>query len=136
MKKTSLSAGEIVRSVLLENEEITARTSRIFPVATPDPSAARMPYMVYARTALTTTSVKTGEPSDKISMTIYVFTEDYDSGVELAELVRGTLDHKQSRTRGVRSSTLVGGDESYDLEANAYRQSLTFEFQINKNNNS
>lgn len=125
---TSLSAGALIRAALLENEEIAAVTSRIFPVATPDPSAAQLPYMVYARTSLAVTATQSGY-SDKVMMTVCIFTEDYDSGVELAETVRSTLDHKASAA--LRCSTMVGGDEAYDLDANAYRQSLYFEFRIN-----
>lgn len=129
--KSSLSAGTIIRAVLLENEDIRKRTTRIFPVATPDPSAAVLPYIVSARTALSPVPTKR-DTTDKISMTFYVFTKDYDSGLEIAELVRETLDHKQTADGSLRNSTLVGADELYDLEANAYRQSLIFEFQINK----
>ena len=43
-KKTSLSAGSIIRAILLEDADVKAMTGNVFPVAT---DKATLPYILY-----------------------------------------------------------------------------------------
>jgi len=70
--KTSLSAGAIIRAVLLEDAEVSARTRKIFPVVT---DSAELPYITYRRSALATVPQKCGQPCpDTIEMEVICFT--------------------------------------------------------------
>lgn len=85
--KTSLSAGAIIRAVLLEDPEVSARTNKVFPVAT---DSAELPYILYRRSSLAARPQKSGQPgADEIQIEVICFTERYGEGVELAEAVRG-----------------------------------------------
>ena len=49
LKKTSLSAGSIIRDILLSNEEVKRRTNKVFPIVIDN---AQLPYILYRRAAL------------------------------------------------------------------------------------
>ena len=59
--KTSLSAGEIIRSILISDSEVSARVKKIFPVVE---DSAELPYIVYRRAQLEQTPVKSGRGAD------------------------------------------------------------------------
>ena len=126
--KTSLSAGEIIRAVLLEDPEVAARTNKVFPVAT---DSAELPYILYRRTALSANPQKSGQPgADEIQLEIICFTERYGEGVELAEAVRAALDqvtaeHNDMRLRGCY---LCDSEEAY--QDDAFVQQLVFTAKI------
>ena len=47
--KSSLSAGIVIRAVLLEDADVSARTKKVFPIAV---DTAELPYIVYRRISL------------------------------------------------------------------------------------
>lgn len=90
VSKTSLSVGALIREILLADTEVSARCSRIFPVAT---DQAILPYILYRRTSMEPYPQKSGQPNaDSTAVEVLCFTEKYGNGVELAEAVRGALD--------------------------------------------
>lgn len=122
--KTSLSAGAIIRAVLLEDPDVAARTNKIFPVAT---DSAELPYILYRRASLSPTPQKGGYPSaDEIQIEIICFTERYGEGVELAEAVRAALDQVTAEHAGLRlrSCYLCDSEEAY--QDDAFVQQLIF----------
>lgn len=122
--KTSLSAGAIIRAVLLEDAEVAARTNKIFPVAT---DCAELPYILYRRTSLSPNPQKSGQPgADEIQVEVICFTERYGEGVELAEAVRAALDQVDAEHNGLRmrSCYLLDSEEAY--QDNAFVQQLVF----------
>lgn len=126
--KTSLSAGAIVRAVLLDDPEVAARTKKIFPVATDN---AELPYILYRRSALEPKPQKSGQPgADEIQMEIICFTERYSDGVILAEAVRAALDMKRAEHNGIsmRSCYLLDSEETY--QDDAFVQQLVFTLKI------
>ncbi len=126
--KTSLSAGAIVRTVLLEDPEVASRVNKIFPVAA-DESA--LPYIVYRRAALESSPQKSGQPgADVIEMEILCCTTRYGDGVELAEAVRSALDMVSAEHDGqrMRGCWLSGGEELY--QDDAFVQQLIFKIKI------
>lgn len=80
--KTSLSAGEIIRAILIDDDEVAARTKKVFPVVT---DSAELPYILYRRTQLTKEAVKGRVGADTVGIEILCYTADYTEGVELAE---------------------------------------------------
>jgi hypothetical protein len=122
--KTSLSAGAIIRAVLLEDAEVAARTNKIFPVAT---DCAELPYILYRRTSLSPNPQKSGQPgADEIQVEVICFTERYGEGIELAEAVRAALDQVDAEHNGLRmrSCYLLDSEEAY--QDDAFVQQLVF----------
>lgn len=126
--KTSLSAGAIIRAVLLEDAEVAERTNKVFPVAT---DSAELPYILYRRTSLSANPQKCGLPgADEIQIEVICFTERYSEGVELAEAVRAALDQVTAEHDGMRmrSCYLIDSDETY--QDDAFVQQLVFSVKI------
>lgn len=126
--KTSLSAGAVIRAVLLEDAEVAARTNKVFPVAT---DCAELPYILYRRTSLSPNPQKSGQPSaDEIQIEVICFTERYGEGVELAEAVRAALDLITAEHDGMRlrSCYLYDSEEAY--QDDAFVQQLIFNVRI------
>lgn len=127
-RKTSLSAGSIIRDMLLKDAEVKKRTNKVFPVVT---DTAVLPYILYRRAAMEQNPTKSGYPgADTVVIEVVCYTEKYADGVELAEAVRAALDGKQGEKDGVvmRSCVLSDSEEGYDSDA--YAQQLVFRVKI------
>lgn len=127
-KKTSLSAGSIIRDMLLYDTEVKKRTNKVFPVAIDN---AVLPYILYRRASLEQNPTKAGYPgADTVAIEVVCYTEKYAESVELAEAVRAALDGKQGEKDGLvmRSCTLVDSEEGYDSDA--FAQQLMFNVKI------
>lgn len=128
VNKTSLSAGAIIRAVLLEDAEVAARTNRIFPVVT---DCAVLPYIRYRRIFLSANPQKSGQPgAGEIQIEVLCYTERYSEGVELAEAVRAALDQVSAEHDGMRlrSCYLFDSEEAY--QDDAFVQQLVFSIKI------
>ncbi|MDE6860935.1 MAG: DUF3168 domain-containing protein [Duncaniella sp.] len=126
--KTSLSAGAIIRAVLLENAEVAARTNKVFPVAT---DSAELPYILYRRTSLLPNPQKSGQPgADEIQIEVICFTERYGEGVELAEAVREALDLISAEHDGMRLRSCYLCDSEEAFQDDAFVQQLVFNVKI------
>lgn len=122
--RTALSAGIVVRDMLLADEEVTSRTTRIFPIVIDE---AKTPYILYRRASLQHNPTKSGSPgADTIIMEVECYTSNYAEGIELAEAVRRALDYKQGEKDGtkIRSCVFDGSEEGW--ENDAYIQHLDF----------
>lgn len=127
-KKTSLSAGSIIRAILLEDADVKAMTGNVFPVAT---DKATLPYILYRRTSLEHNPSKAKQPgADTVHIEVLCFTEKYKDGVEMAEAVRSALDYAQGELSGLvmRSCTLIESEEAW--QDDAYVQQLVFMVKI------
>lgn len=128
VNKSSLSAGEIIRAILLEDADVAARTNKVFPIVTDN---AELPYITYRRSEMAVNPQKSGQPgTDEVMMDILCFTSRYTEGVELAEAVRGALDFKSAEHNGsvMRGCYLAESEELY--ENDAYIQRLSFKLKI------
>lgn len=126
--KTSLSAGLLVRAVLLNDPEVSALTTRIFPVVTADDT---LPYIQIRRRTMGETQMKTRSPiAGEVELELACFTGDYDQGVELAEAVRYALDNVQASYGDMymRSCYLVDSEETFTDDA--FVQLLAFRIKI------
>ena len=120
--KTSLSAGSIIRDMLLQDPEVAKHTKKVFPVAT---DTAVLPYILYRRASIEQNPTKAGYPgADTVTIEVICYTE------KLAEAVRAALDGKQGEKDGLvmRSCVLTDGEEGYDSDA--YAQQLVFNIKI------
>ena len=131
VNKTSLSAGVLIRELLLDSAEVTARTNKVYPVAT---DKAELPYILYRRASMEQNPQKTGNPgADTVQMEVICFAADYDDCLELAEAVRGALDNKRDmqtddETLTMRSCLLVDSEEAW--QDDAYVQQLIFNVRV------
>lgn len=125
--KTSLSAGEIIRGILIDDAEVAARVNKIFPVVE---DSAELPYIVYRRAQLEQDPVKGGRGADTVGIEVLCYTQHYTEGVELAEAVRGALDGVQGEAEGLvmRSCSLADSEEGW--QDDAYIQQLMFNVKI------
>ena len=123
VNKSSLSAGEIIRAVLVEDPEVAARTTKVYPVVADE---AKLPYIVYRRTQLEQDATKGRRGADTVGIEVICYTEQYTPGVELAEAVRDALDGKQSTVDGLvmRSCHLTDSEEGW--QDDAFMQQLVF----------
>ncbi len=127
VSKTSLSAGEIIRAMLIEDSEVMARANKVFPVVE---DSAELPYIVYRRTQLEQDPTKGRRGADTVGIEILCYTKGYTEGVELAEAVRGVLDGAQGESDGLvmRSCYLADSEEAW--QDDAYVQQLVFNVKI------
>lgn len=123
VNKSSLSAGEIIRAVLVEDPEVAARTTKVYPVVADE---AKLPYIVYRRTQLEQDATKGRRGADTVGIEVICYTEQYTPGVELAEAVRDALDGKQATVDGLvmRSCHLADSEEGW--QDDAFMQQLVF----------
>lgn len=128
VRKTSLSAGLIIRKILLGSEAVTQRTNKIFPVVI---DKAVLPYILYRRAALEPNPTKAGQPgADAVQMEVNVYTAAYGEGVELAEAVRAALDYAQGEVPGLKMRSCILTDSEEGWEDDACVQNMTFTIKI------
>ncbi|MBR6965300.1 DUF3168 domain-containing protein [Candidatus Saccharibacteria bacterium] len=128
MAKTSLSAGAVIRGILIADTDVMRIAKKVFPVVT---DKAELPYVAYRRSRLEHNPTKAKNPgADTVQIDINCYAATYEKSIELAEAVRAALDYVQGEKDGLvmRSCTLVDGEEIY--EDDAYVQCLTFQVQI------
>lgn len=124
VNKTSLSAGALVREILLEDAAVSGRTRKVYPVVT---DQAELPYILYRRAGMSTIPQKAGQPgADDVQMEILCFTARYGEGVELAEAVRGALDMVSAEGCGLRLRGCYLSDSEEGWEDDAYIQRMVF----------
>lgn len=127
-QKTSLSAGAIIRSILLSDEEVKKRTNKVFPIVI---DKAQLPYILYRRAALQHNPTKAGMPgADTVTMEVVCYTAQYAEGVELAESVRAALDYNQGENAGLRMRSCMLTDSEEGYEDDAFLQQLVFQVKI------
>lgn len=127
VSKSSLSAGEIIRTILAGDAEVAARSKKVFPVVE---DSAELPYIVYRRTQLEQDPVKGKRGADTAGIEVLCYTAGYTEGVELAEAVRDALDGKTGESDGLimRSCYLSDSEEAW--QDDAYVQQLVFNVKI------
>ncbi len=125
--KTSLSAGEIIRAILIEDAEVTKRTKKIFPVNT---DKAELPYIIYRRAGLVQAQQKTRLPYDEVRIEMICCTAKYGDGVELAEAVRGALEGRKYTHKGLTMSSCYLADSEESNSDDAFLQTLVFNVKI------
>lgn len=123
VNKSSLSAGEIIRAVLVEDPEVAARTTKVYPVVADE---AKLPYIVYRRTQLEQDATKGCRGADTVGIEVICYTEQYTPGVELAEAVRDALDGKQAEVDGLVMRSCYLSDSEEGWQDDAYVQQLVF----------
>lgn len=104
----SLELGRVVKSILLQDEEISRQVgSKIFPLISD--KGTSFPFIVYRRDGLTPSTNKDKLIFDtQVRMSFIVASSDYRQGLEICSKVIDVLLASQGRT--------IGGLEITDLE--------------------
>lgn len=128
---TSLSAGAVIRSLLLADEAVAAKARKVFPVAID--TSAELPYVLYRRAALEPTPQKNGQPgNDAALIEVVCFAATYAASVELAEAVRAALDFATGEAAGLRLRACHLTDSDEDWRDDAFVQRLVFNVKISR----
>lgn len=127
MLKTSLSAGEIILSLLTKNSELKRMgLTKIFPVVA---DTAKLPYISYRRTSLEPLALKNGN-ADTVNIEVLCFSDTYAGGVMLAEQVRNILDGAQGEANGIKMRSCLLSASEEDWQNDAFVQQLVFTIKI------
>lgn len=134
-KITSLSVGLLLRELLASDEAVASIATKIYPVVAE--ADAKLPYVCYRRANFDRQAAKgPGQGADVVAAEVLCYGKTYAESVELAEAVRGALDHRQAsytdaqdRTLVARSIDLEGSEEGWDDDA--FAQSLVFTVRVN-----
>lgn len=126
--KSSLSAGELIRATLLEDAEVCAATTRIFPVKAED---ATLPYILYRRAELEVSPQKSGKPgSEKLQIELDCCSQGYEEGLKLAETVRSVLDFVSTENDGLQMRACYLSNASEEYQGDIFMQKLIFTIKI------
>lgn len=125
--KTSLSAGSLIRELLLSDSEVVKRANKVFPIAT---SEAKLPYILYRRSRLSHDPVKQRAGADTVEVELVCYTEKYKDGLELAEAVRAALENKSYSSNGMTMRSCYLSDSSEGYDSDAFVQDLIFTIKI------
>lgn len=128
--KTSLSAGEIIRAVLLDDPGVSALVSNIYPIVQVSEEAL-LPYVSYRRAELEAFPQKSGQPgADTVQVEINCFAEKYAESVEIAEAVRAALDCVSAEHGGMTMRGCYMSASQEDYQDGAFIQQLIFNIKI------
>ena len=125
--KTILSAAYVLYKWLKEDEAVMSKCNGVFPLAWPD--EVKKPYISFHRVGFEATYTK-GAVSDTAEVEFDILTDDYDSGLELAEAVRACLDNQRGEEGGLRLSMSKLTEALEDRYEEAYIQTLVFTVKI------
>lgn len=125
----SLQVGKAIYSLLSSNQQLVSIVDgNIFPLIAEINTT--FPFIVYKREAITPQYTKDYWTSDEVMINVMVASNDYVQSIEIADLVRQSLDQKQGEYSGIkiRDLRLIQADE--DFIDDTYIQYLTFKIRI------
>lgn len=126
-KKTSLSAGEIIRALILQGLSESGKSMKVYPIIS---DKADLPYITYRRESLEPHPQKGVPANDSVAIVVECFTSRYTEGVELAEIVRSSLDGRSGGLGWLNMRSCVLSDASEDWHDDAFVQTLVFTVRI------
>ena len=123
---SSLYIGKAINSLLRANEELlSAVGQKIYPIVAE--VSTTYPFIIYRRSSLTPASNK-DQQAEAIYLDVFVVTERYATGVDIAELVRTALERGNYSDTKIQDIKLVNASE--DFLDDAFIQNLTFKIDI------
>ena len=125
----SLQVGKAIYTLLSSNQQLVSMVDgNIFPLIAEINTT--FPFIVYRREAITPQYTKDYWTSDEVMINVMVASNDYVESIEIADLVRQSLDQKKGEYSGIkiRDLRLIQADE--DFIDDTYIQYLTFKIRI------
>lgn len=125
MTKTSISIIKELRKILLSNVELKNLVGeRIFPIVAD--VETNYPFIVIKRNSLTVNYTKDILLLDENLLTFSILAEDYEKAVNIAELVRITLENK--KTDFIKDCRIRNVSDSFN---NVFVIEITFDIKTN-----
>lgn len=125
----SLLIGKLLFELLSTDEGLHARVhDRIFPqIAKND---ARFPFIVFTRDSVLPKYCKDGNMEDDVTVSVKIYSSNYDEGCEIAQMVRDRIDLKkgQDDTFVVNQIHMTSASESWIEDT--FVQTLTFTMRV------
>ena len=125
----SLQVGKAIYTLLSSNQQLVSMVDgNIFPLIAEINTT--FPFIVYRREAITPQYTKDYWTSDEVMINVMVASNDYVESIEIADLVRQSLDQKKGEYSGItiKDIRLTQADE--DFIDDTYIQYLTFKIKI------
>lgn len=124
---TGLSIGLYINEKLGSTPNLTALIGeKVFPISTQREVA--FPFVVYQRGELTSAYTKDFLSDDTVKVGFIIASDKYNQSVEIAEMLRATLEGKRAKKYSITETKLVSANE--DMIENTFVQSLVFSFKM------
>lgn len=121
----SLLGATVIPNDNSEEESIT----KVFPVIADN--NVKLPFIVYKRLSLHSVSNKDGYYQDEVTMEIIIVTQDYLSGVTIANKVREILEVTSITFNDMQISDANLNLATEEYTENSFVQKMQFNFVIN-----
>jgi len=89
----------------------------------------KFPFITYQRTAVFSSYQKDGLTEDKITLEIIAVSDDYTQSIEIASLIRDTLEMKRFHDSDITIYSMLLESVHEEFADNAYIQRLVFEIK-------
>ena len=123
----TISIGKVINSILSQIEPIK---NKVFPIVSP--SETTFPFLVYRRKGFEELSTKDKLYAESTLVELIIITDKYEESIELAELVRSTLENEKGIINNINVDKIEVIDAFEDFTENAYLQNLTIKIKIGR----
>ena len=121
---TGLSIGKVVYSILSSDNSLREIISnRIYPLIADE--GTTFPFIIYSRIGIDQQSSK-DSTDDEIRVLIQIAANNYQQSIEIAEIVRGILEHKNGTFSNLYIEDIILEDASEDWLDDSFIQNLNF----------
>lgn len=119
-----------IRKFLLDNKELmkVVNPTSIFPIVAQ--ANTKYPYIVMQRTGIIASYSKAGITEDNVTLEIIVISNDYSQSIDIAQLIRETIDGKRYRSDEIEIDDIEVESITEEWVENAYLQRLVFSMKI------
>lgn len=125
---TSLQIGKAIKELLLSNSNLVNKISdKVYPLIADQ--STTYPFIIYRRAALVESSNKDMR-GDEIQVEVYVVSDTYDSSIQIAELVRKSVEGKKGKFGDFKIEDIYITDAVESYEDNAFVQMITLKIQL------
>lgn len=129
----SLLVTKYIRKIIIEN--IPALQNRCY--ALDARIGTKLPFAVLIRDSVTpSTFTKDGLAMDRVSVSVYIVSRDYDTNISIANDIRNLLDRTRYKTEDINMDLIEfsGADENYtDSPSPAFISRLMFNIKVEPN---
>ena len=126
----SILLTKYIRKFLIDNTELQklVKPTSIFPLIANQNTS--FPYIVIQRTGIHCNYSKAGLIDDNATVEIIAVSNDYSQSIDIAELIRETMDAKRFRSDEIWIDDIHIETIQEEFIENAYLQRLTFSMTI------
>lgn len=121
----SIMTGEYILKMLSSNEDLKSYVGdQIFPLIAN--SDTKFPFIVFSRTGIVPEYTKDGLTEDEVRISIIAVSDKYLQCLEIANLIRNTLELKRFRDNDVYINSIRLESVSESYQENSFLQILNF----------